>query len=91
MADLEVVNHDAEQRFELHSDGKLAYLSYHQHPDRIILIHTEVPKELEGRGIGGKLAKAALDYARERKLKVVARCPFVAEYIKRHPEYADLT
>jgi len=86
----DVVDREGEQRFELNSDGKTAFLTYRKHPDRIVLIHTEVPKELEGRGMGGKLARAALDYAREKKLKVVVKCPFVTEYIKRHPEYADL-
>jgi len=49
-----------------------------------------VPPALEGRGIAGKLARAALDYARERKLSVIPRCPFVAAYIRKHPEYQSL-
>ena len=82
---------DAAHRFEAKTEGKTAFLSYRMHPGEIVMLHTEVPAELEGRGLGGKLARAALEYAREQKLKVVAQCPFVAEYIKRHPEYADLT
>ena len=65
-------------------------LNYKLEGDTIYLVHTEVPAEMEGKGIGGQLAKAALNYARESKLKVVARCPFVASYLQRHPEYQDL-
>jgi predicted GNAT family acetyltransferase len=49
-----------------------------------------VPKELEGRGIGSRLARFALDQARASKLKVVALCPFVSAWIGKHPEYQDL-
>jgi hypothetical protein len=54
------------------------------------LVHTEVPAELEGHGIGGRLAKAGLEFARQENLKVVPSCPFVAAYIRRHPEYLEL-
>jgi predicted GNAT family acetyltransferase len=90
MPDEAVVKNDSEHRFELHVDGKIAFLNYRQHPQEIVLVHTEVPPELEGHGIGGKLARAALDYARQQNLKVSAPCPFVAVYIQRHPEYSDL-
>jgi predicted GNAT family acetyltransferase len=52
--------------------------------------HTGVEPRFEGRGIGGKLAKYALDTARERDLKVAPWCPFIAAYIRKNPEYADL-
>ena len=53
-------------------------------------MHTEVPKRLEGRGIGSQLVAGALDIARAQGLTVVPRCSFVKAYIKRHPAYADL-
>lgn len=65
-------------------------LTYKVDGETITFIHTEVPATMEGQGIGGKLAKAGLEYARENGLKVVARCPFVASYLQRHPEYLDL-
>jgi predicted GNAT family acetyltransferase len=86
----QVIDNTAQHRFERHADGHVAFLNYNLHPSEIILVHTEVPKELGGRGIGGTLAKAALDSARSRGLKVKAPCPFVASYIQRHSEYADL-
>ncbi|MFZ0707900.1 MAG: GNAT family N-acetyltransferase [Candidatus Korobacteraceae bacterium] len=77
-------------RFALHLGEATAMLTYKEEGDTIYLVHTEVPAEMEGKGIGGQLAKAALNYARENGLKVVARCPFVASYLQRHPEYNDL-
>ncbi len=53
-------------------------------------MHTEVPTALNGRGIGSALVRGELDIARAQGLKVEARCPFVAAYIAKHPEYADL-
>jgi uncharacterized protein len=65
-------------------------LNYHEGGNHLTLVHTEVAPELEGKGYGSKLAKAALDYAREHKLRVIPHCRFVLAYLARHPEYADL-
>jgi predicted GNAT family acetyltransferase len=54
------------------------------------MLHTEVPKELEGRGIGSALIRGVLDTARREGLKVNPLCPFAKAYIDKHPEYADL-
>jgi len=56
----------------------------------MVLVHTEVPESAEGKGVGSALARAALDHARREDLSVVPRCPFMASYIRRHPEYGDL-
>lgn len=77
-------------RYEADLGGQLAVLAYAMRGQTIVLSHTEVPAALEGRGIGGALARFALDDARARGLRVEPRCPFVAAYIERHPEYADL-
>ncbi len=77
-------------RFELKQDDKTAFLEYSLGDGVLELIHTEVPPELRGGGTGAELVKGALDYARESHLKVDVVCPFVASYIKRHPEYSDL-
>lgn len=58
--------------------------------EKIIFTHTEVPKALEGTGLGSMLAKAALNYAKDHQLKVMPLCPFMAGYIKRHPEWKEL-
>lgn len=85
-----VVDNPEETRFEANIDGHIAFVSYLRRDSTIFFTHTEVPKELEGRGLGSALAKAVLDRARAEHWKVVARCPFIAQYIERHPEYRSL-
>ncbi|HEU4660673.1 MAG TPA: GNAT family N-acetyltransferase [Pseudolabrys sp.] len=87
----DAVRDNTEQhRFELDVEGHMA-VSYYELADGVITFrHTEVPKELEGHGIGSRLVRAELEVARSRGLKVVAKCPFVAAYIAKHPEFADL-
>lgn len=85
-----VENNPAAHRFETIIDGQLAQAQYRRRDDRIIFTHTEVPEELEGRGIASALARTALDFARSEGLIVVPICPFFASYIARHPEYQDL-
>ena len=63
---------------------------YDRDGDRIVFTHTLVPASLEGRGIASVLARTALDDARSRHLRVVPLCPFVRDYIERHPEYQEL-
>lgn len=89
---LQVTHNDAAQQFEAEVDGQTVFVAYTLSLGGTVIIftHTEVPAELEGQGIGGKLARAALDYARANQLKVKPLCPFVAAYIHRHPEYQDL-
>lgn len=85
------VTHDEEaQSFELLVDGHRALLTYHRFPDRIVIIHTEVPRAFEGHGLAAKLSRAALDFARLHHLRVVPLCPYVSEFIRKHPEYQDL-
>jgi len=86
----EIRNNEAEHRYELEVDGQLAIAEYRLRPGRISFTHTEVPDALEGRGIGKRLVKAALDDARAQGLKVVPICAFVKHYIETHPEEQDL-
>jgi uncharacterized protein len=85
-----VVNNKAHHRFELTVDGHLAATYYKISGDVITFVHTEVPSELGGKGIGSKLVKGALDQVRSEGLKLVAECPFVKGYIEKHPEYSAL-
>jgi predicted GNAT family acetyltransferase len=87
---LTVVHNQAAGQFEVHADAAVAVLTYEQRGDTLDLLHTRVPTELEGKGYGGALARAALDYARENGLKVIPTCPFVNAFLRRHKEYADL-
>jgi hypothetical protein len=83
-------NNSSQQQFEVHEDGELAVLQYRIHEGRIWLMHTEVPKKLEGKGIASTLARYGLDWARENHMKAKVVCPFVAVFLKRHPEYQDV-
>jgi uncharacterized protein len=82
-----VTNNLLRHRFEAVVDGHIAVLNYKQDGTRMIFIHTEVPQELAGRGIGNALAKAGLEYARDQGLQVIPKCEFVASYIEKHPEF----
>ena len=86
----EIRNNTALNRFELDADGGTAVSYYKLSPGVITFTHTEVPPALEGRGIGSRLARGALEAARAQGLKVVAKCPFVGAYIAKHPEFGDL-
>ena len=81
---------EARRRFEIEEEGATGFLTYELREGAIVFTHTIVPEEIEGRGIGGRLAKAGLAHARELGLKVVPQCSFVRAYIERHPEHADL-
>src|SRR5882724_7656821 len=85
-----VSNNSALHRFELAVDGHIAATYYELAGGVITFVHTEVPPELGGKGIGSKLVRGALDQVRAGGLKVIAQCPFVKAYIEKHPEYADL-
>jgi predicted GNAT family acetyltransferase len=86
----EVTDNREKRRFELETAAGTAYSQYRLSPGLLTVMHTEVPQELEGQGIGSRLARGVLETARERGLKVEARCPFVNAYMKRHQEFADL-
>ena len=90
MADLDVVNNEAEQQYEVVVDGALAVAQYTRRGDEITFHHTEVPVALRNRGVGAALVQAALEDVRARGLKVMSTCWFVSAYIRRHPEYQPL-
>ena len=85
-----VTNNEAKRQFEAEVDGAVAVAQYTLAGDRIIFTHTEVPPEMEGQGVAGKLVRTALDHARAEGLAIQPLCPFVRSYIQRHPEYQDL-
>ncbi|MFL6579564.1 MAG: GNAT family N-acetyltransferase [Burkholderiales bacterium] len=87
---LPVLHNVAAKRFEVNLDGKLAFSKYLLVGEKMIIEHTEVPTELEGKGIAGTIVRTALDYAREQHLRVMPLCPFTASFIHRHPQYQDL-
>jgi len=86
----DIINNTVKQRYELAVDGHIAATYYEIADGVITFVHTEVPPELGGKGIGSKLIKGALDRVRTDGLKVIAQCPFVKGWIDKHADYADL-
>jgi predicted GNAT family acetyltransferase len=87
---VEVINHRDARRFETRGGDYFALIDYLPAGKNIVFTHTEVPVIFEGQGVGSKMAQTALEYARDEGLKVVPLCPFVAAYIRHHPEYQPL-
>src|ERR1700726_3787739 len=88
--DIELVHNEAAQRFETHIGGQTAFLTYRRFPDRFVLVHTEVPPALEDQGIAGKLVAAALDFTRAAHLRGIPLCPYVSDFISKHPDLLKL-
>jgi uncharacterized protein len=84
----QVTDNQAESRFELRVGDLLAELRYHRNGKRFVLLHTGVPAELEGRGIGGRLVAAAIDRAARQGLTIVPLCPFARSWLERHTDEA---
>jgi predicted GNAT family acetyltransferase len=85
-----VIDNAAEHRFELKIGDEIAAAYYKIEDGRYVFTHTEVPFELSGQGYGSKVARAAFEAARTKGKRVIAKCPFMAKYALRHPEYAVL-
>ena len=89
--DFRVVDNPLKLRYEAWLDGRLVGISeYRLLEDRLVFVHTEVDRSVEGMGIGSRLAQGALDDVRRRGVKISVKCPFIAAWLKRHPDYADL-
>lgn len=82
-----IINNTREQQFEVESNGLKATLTYRFYKRDIALMHTSVPEGLSGMGIATVLAKEAFAYAKATKKPVMVYCPFVAGFVKKHPEY----
>ena len=87
----EVRDNTVLHRYELDTEGGVAFATYRRQDGVVTFLHTETPRALRGRGIASALVHGALDLARAEGLKVRARCQFVADYLAEHPEFADLT
>lgn len=89
--DIPVVKNDLQNRFEIYTEGHYSIIKFEMINDNLInLYHTEVHPSLSGKGIGNMLVLKTLKYCKEHHLKVVPTCPFVAAFIKRHPEWNSI-
>jgi predicted GNAT family acetyltransferase len=85
---VDVVHVPDRSRFEVQDPAGTAVLTYELSDGTVTFLHTVVPVELEGRGIGSQLAGTAVGWAREEGLEVVPVCSFVKAWLRRHPDPA---
>jgi len=88
--DYSVIHNEPANRFEVTLPGGPAILIYAIRSGLFLLMHTEVPPAFEGRGIAGRMARAALEFAKEKDYKVRSYCSYTTRYIERHPEYKGM-
>ena len=89
--EVRVVNNPAEHRYEAWvGERRAGFVLYDERPGHLVFLHTEVDPSFEGHGIGGRLAAGALADVRARGFTLTPQCPFIADFIDRHAEYADL-
>lgn len=91
-SDRPVIHNEDAERFEIDlGESNVAVAEYRRTERLIVFTHTSVPSSFEGRGIGSRLARAGLDFARKQSLKVKPLCPFIAFYMRDHrDEYGGL-
>jgi len=88
---IQITHNPAQNRFEAWVDGKLSKLDYTQNDKNFVITHVGVDPSLRGLGVAGKIVEVGLEYAKEKSLRVIPMCSYAAAYIRRHPEYAELT
>ena len=88
-AEYHIVNNEKQMHFEIDEGDDIAYLEYRFYRKDIAFMHTEVPESMAGRGVASALAKYAFQFAKEHQRPVMVYCPFVAAYLKRHPELKE--
>lgn len=91
LEELKVLHNPAEKRFETWIDGYLSKLDYIQDGKNFVITHVGVNPHFRRKGVAGKIVQAGLEFARENSLRVIPMCSYAADYIRRHPEYAELT
>ncbi len=89
-ANIEIRHNAAAKRFEATVDRLLCRCDYRMHGNTMMLVHTEVPPLLEGRGFASMLVRAAFDHAKQNGLDVLPVCSFVAAWARRHPDVETL-
>lgn len=88
--DYQLIDNKKDKQYEFHIDGFVPRIEYIKAQNQVYLTHTEVPRELEGKGVGSTLIKKVLEQIKQFDLTLVPMCPFVAMYIKDHPEWRSL-
>ncbi|RYZ99181.1 MAG: N-acetyltransferase [Sphingobacteriaceae bacterium] len=85
--EIELVNNEAVHKFEIEVEGYHAFIDYLYKNDKYYLVHTQVPEQLEGKGVAGALVEKALTYIDAKNIKIVPLCSYIQGFIKHHPEW----
>ena len=85
-----VILNEADQRFEIPAGDDFAYIDYRWYQGILILLYIFVPIPYRGKGLSEKLMNHALEFAREKDVKIKVYCPYIGKYIRMNPEYASL-
>ena len=88
--EFQIIKNEGRSRFELQLSGAQAFVDFIEIGKKIVFTHTEVPVGFEGEGIGSLLAQHVIDYARHKKLEVIPLCPFIAAWLRKHPDQQDV-
>ena len=88
---LEITHNEADHTFDVWIDGYRSKLDYIQDGKNFVITHVGVYPELRGQGIAGKIVEAGLQYAKQNSLRVIPMCSYAAAYIRRNPQYLELT
>lgn len=88
---LEVTHNQADHTFEVWIDGHLSKLEYIQDDKNFVIAHVGVYPEFRNQGLAGKIVEAGLEYAKQNSLRVIPMCSYAAAYIRRNPQYIELT
>lgn len=88
--EIELIDHKELHNYELWIDNQKSFIDYKLKGDKVYLLHTEVPKELEGKGIAAALVEKTLNDIESRQLKLVPLCSYIQIFLKRHPEWNHL-
>ncbi len=91
MADTPVTDNVERRRFELVEQGQVAFADYRREAGRLVIPHVEAPVALRGGGTAGRLMEGVVAHARAEGVKIVPICSYAAAWLRRHPEYADLS
>lgn len=87
--DLDIRHFPENKRFETTVDGFTAFVTYRLENNSLDIVHTIVPRPIEGRGIAGELVRAAYDFAIENGMHCRATCPYAVVWLQRHPTYEE--
>lgn len=88
--DTGLINNESASRFEWFTEGGLAFITYEKSGSALRLVHTEVPKALEGKGIAGALVEKVLRYSENENMRIVPLCSYVQHYLQRNPAWEHL-